>query len=41
MKSKAIISETGTISRDKYAPEGSVLVDQYTVKEPDYLPTSF
>jgi hypothetical protein len=39
--SKAIKSNVGAISRDKYVPDYFVSSDQYIVKEPGRLPTVF
>ena len=41
VRSKAIESSIGAISRDKYVPGDFVSMDQYVVKEPGRLPTGF
>mgnify|MGYP007020017319 CR=1 FL=1 len=39
--SKAIPEKAGSLSRDKYMPGNSVLMDQYVVKTPGRLPEGY
>ena len=41
VKPKAIKSNVGANSQDKYVPGDFVFMDQYIVKEPGCLPTGF